>query len=449
MSLPNISDQLRKDRFHRCLRFVEICIYVALFYLVTLVPTCHAQPATPAKTQPEQAKASVQTSESPAEIADLIAQLGDADHLVRTQSQAELLKIGPPAIAPLQAVLNFEDSTIALDNEIRLRANRLLILIQREVRKRNLAQFLDGQRNEIDLAGWDEFRNVVGDQGTARRLFVKLHKSVTSLLEAPKLGKLETENVLHKTISRKIRLSKTGNAGSVTGNLGAVLFAASLKTKWDPDKEASTPLVPISDTRKIQSVLVQPHMVTTLKSHFAKAEFRALISTWLQSLPYQSDDSAKYAATAIKVIDAYQLRDKTELLLQFAIEQKLPANVRSQAIKTLSQTGDANSIPKLVPLLDDKTVVGNYLLARPIPKLDKTLETASPQPQSQPLLDVQIRDLALAALIILNGNSPVEFGFCPQAWWENKLVINQAGFCTQQERDKAFSRWEELKSEKQ
>lgn len=447
MNFPNNLSRFIKIRFHRNEhRTGKICIPLALFCFAILAPACHAQPAASGNPQLERSgKTTQQPAEPGLEIKDLIAQLGDADHLIRTEAEASLLKIGQPAIAPLQAVLNFEDPTIIADNEIRLRATRLVTLIQREVRKRNLAEFLDGQRDEIDLDGWPEFQQVVGNQATARRLFIKLHRSRASLLEAPKLGKLETENELHKTIIGQIRLSDTGNAESVTGNLGAVLFAASLKTKWTPNEPASAPLVSILDTKQIQNVLVQPQMVTTLKSHFAKVEFEKLISSWLDSLPFQSDKSAKHVATAIAVIDAYQLLNKSELPLRFAFDQELPSRVRSLAIEILSRTDNTKISSQLLPLLRDETVVGSYLLSRLVSKLEKNSVTASAQPQTQLLMDVQIRDLALATSIILNGSSLADFGFHPQAWQENKLVINQAGFFSQQKRAEAFLKWKKHK----
>ena len=450
LNIPDKSNQHFKIRFHRNeFRTGNICVPFALFCFAILPPACQAQPAQLGTAQLGQTDKTIQQSaESALEIADLIARLGDEDHLIRSESEASLLKIGQPAIAPLQAVLNFEDPAIAADNEIRLRATRLVILIQREVRKRNLAQFLDGQRDDVDLDGWSQFRQIVGNQATARRLFIKLHRSRANLLQAPKLGELETENELHKTIISQIRLSIAGNAESVTGSLGAVLFAASLKTKWDPDKPARAPLVSISDTKRIQNVLVQPHMVSTLKSHFAKSEFKKLISTWLDSLPFQSDNSnsTKNVAAAIEVIDAYQLHNKSELTLSFAINRELPTNVRSAAIEVLSRIADAKISSKLLPLVGDETVVGNYLLSRSITKLDKTVEIASTQPQTQ-LMEVQIRDLALATSIILNGSSLEDFGFYPQAFQHNELVINQAGFFSPDERTKAFSKWEKHKSE--
>ena len=424
-----LSEQLSKHRFHSIEhRSGKVCILFALFLsLAILSPACQAQTA----------------PNSDLEIKDLIVRLGDADHLIRTQSEASLLEIGQQAIGPLQAVLNFEDPEIVPDNEIRLRAARLVILIQRESRKRNLAEFLDGKRDDIGLQGWSEFRKLMGSQATARRLFVKLHRSNDSLLNAPKLGKMETENELHKAISR-VRLSSSGNAESLTGNLGAVLFVASLKTKWAAGKSAEAPLVSLSDTRRIQKVLVKPHMVTTLNSHFAKTEFKSLISNWLDSLPFQSEDSAKYASAAIAVIDAYQLENKSEFPLQFAVDEKLSANIRATAIEVLSRIADAKMSAQLLRLHSDQTVVGNYLLGR-----SNKLETKDSNPiETNALMEVQIRDLALATSIILNGSSLEEFGFYPQAFQDNKLVINQAGFFSQQERTKAFSKWEKQNPDK-
>jgi len=169
-------------------------------------------------------------------------------------------------------------------------------------------------------------------------------------------------------------LSQNANAASILGKLGAVLFAASHKTKWNPEQTASAPNVVIAD--------------------------------------------------------------KSEVVLGLALDEKLQINIRASAIELLSGTADRETLPKLLPLLSNKTLVGNYLL-------DPSDDQASVRnDQKRSLLGVQIRDLALATSIILNGNSPAEFGFSPQCFAEGKLVMNQAGFVTDQERNEAFSAWE-------
>ncbi len=414
-----------------------------------LLVACIATPAF--ANSPTSTKIQDKTSDqSPERIKQLIIRLGDSDHLVRTKSQEQLLKIGEPAVGPLQAVLNFEDSSIAPDNEIRLRATRLLILIQREVRERKLAEFLDGTRDGIELHGWIDFRNLLGNEEQARRLFIKLHEARSDLLRAPLDGKLKTENELHQSIVSEIRLSTNGNAESVVDKLSAVLFAASRKTHWDTDKLASAPSVIASDTKRIHRVLMQPHMIKTINGHSTGAEIKILISHWIDSLQVQSGDTkqsklAKNYATSISVIDAYQIGDKSELVLKYALDTKLSSHTRSLALATLSRIGTTETIPKLAPLLSDSTVVGTYVLTGPFQasatSKPGSVNKASARSDIRPLLEVQIRDLALAASTILKGSSPDQFGFHPQAMSEGKLVVNQTGFLTDADRGEAIIRW--------
>ena len=326
----------------------------------------------------------------------------------------------------------------------------MLYLIRREARKRQLAEFLDGTSDEIGLDGWTDFRKIVGNQNSSRKLFSQLHLSHSSLFKAPAKGKLETQNQLHRTII-PLRLSNSGNAESVINRLGAVLFAASRKTKWHPDRPDSAPQVLILDTKKIQSVLVQSQMITTLKSHVAEAEFKSLISHWLDSLKTEPD--TKHTATMVSVIGAYQLSEKSDLTLQVALDKKISTRLRSSAIGILSQIGSAEILPKLSPLLDDSTVVGNYIPTSDLDKEKATQTKDSEEISNQDaaavsLLEVQIRDLALATSIILQDNSLDEFGFRPQALVKDKLVTNQAGFFTEKERAAAFSKWNKHGSKK-
>ena len=452
---PNDTDRIHLGKF-RSGRFSASSALAKWLLVLILVgqQSVSAAPPTQSDHQKSTAKQNSQQDggdDSTSEIKELITQLGAADHLARNESQERLLEIGEPAIGPLQAVLNFEDSTIVLDNEVRLRATRLLVLIRRKTHKRKLAEFLDGTSEDIDLDGWADFRKIAGDKTRSRKLFVKLHQSRSQLLKAPTSGKdgkdgkqskLDTENELHKTIGSRLRLSSNGNAESVIGNLGAVLFAASRKTKWDPDSPASAPRVLVTDNKRIQNVLVQPQMIATLQSHSAESEFKSLISHWLDSLQ-REPDADKHIATTISVIDAYQLSEKNDLTLRFALDRKLPARLRSSAIGILSRVGTADISPKLTPLLDDSTVVGSHILKRELSN-EKPTQNADPKANrdvTDELVEVQIRDLALATAIILQDNAPAEFGFHASAVGEEKLVINQAGFLSEKERAAAFSKW--------
>ena len=450
---PNDTDRIQLGKF-RSGRFSASSSLAKWLFVLILVGQQSVSAAPPPQSDHQKSETKQNSQQdggedSKSEIKELITQLGAADHLARNESQERLLEIGEPAIAQLQAVLNFEDSTIVLDNEVRLRATRLLVLIRREAHKRKLAEFLDGTSKDIDLDGWADFRKIAGDQAPARKLFIKLHQSRSQLLKAPTLGKLNTENELHKTIGSRLRWSSNGSAESIIGDLGAVLFAASRKTKWDSDSPASAPRVLVTDNKRIQTILVQPQMIATLQSHSAESEFKSLISLWLDSLQ-REPDADKHIATTISVIDAYQLSGKNDLTLRFALDRKLPARLRSSAIEILSHVGSADISPKLVPLLDDSTVVGNHILKHDISN-EKPNQNADPKPNrdnASELVEVQIRDLALATSIILQDDSPAEFGFHASALNQKKLVMNQAGFLSEKERAAAFSKWNNAASKR-
>jgi len=89
-------------------------------------------------------------------IKSLISQLGDADFIVRNEAEDALAKIGAPATTHLREILTHKDDS-ATDSEIRLRAVRLLIIIEREVIQQNMRDFLKGKSDKIHYPGWPDF----------------------------------------------------------------------------------------------------------------------------------------------------------------------------------------------------------------------------------------------------------------------------------------------------
>jgi len=173
-------------------------------------------------------------------------------------------------------------------------------------------------------------------------------------------------------------------------------------------------------------------MVAAINNHSAKKILRRLIANWLNSI---EDNSPVMAVVKMKVIDSYSLRENAELTLKLALDKTLPTSTRSLAVEILSRIANQKIVNDLKPLLSDKALVGKYL---PIPSDNKDSTTK----KTKQLLEVQMRDLALATTIVLRQKKLEDFGFLPTAYDGKKLIANQAGFFSDKDRTAALLKWE-------
>ena len=117
---------------------------------------------------------SVTTQVDPANIQRQISLLGNADPVTRQNAQAELQRIGPPAIEELKQAAKFETT---LDYETQIAAARILETIQDEIAIEKTDQFVQGKTS---LPGWQAFAKFAGGTPESRSLFrnIYLRKSI-------------------------------------------------------------------------------------------------------------------------------------------------------------------------------------------------------------------------------------------------------------------------------
>jgi hypothetical protein len=110
---------------------------------------------------------------------------------------------------------------------------------------------------------------------------------------------------------------------------------------------------------------------------------------------------------------------------------------RNRAAYYLAYHGEKKHIPLLTAAMKNVTVIASVRpLAIPLP---------DPAP-TEAYTEVQIRDVALAAAIIMAGQKPTEFGFTdrhynPDAADKLNLSTTRYTFETDEARKKAFAKW--------
>ena len=372
------------------------------------------------------------------EINNAITRLGDPSYLVRNEAEAELLKIGGPAIEPLTSVLMHRDSRTP-DNEIMLRASRLLILIKRAEHTRRIAEFLNGSDIDCKLAGWNEFSKIVGSDKIARKLFVAMHEAQPQLMSSIANGLDATEASFQDIVKQSLRSGSNSAASEAFGTLAAVLFTSSLTFESDSGQPATFQFSDF-DLRKIQTVLNQTQMVARVESSPSKTPIKQLISHWIDAI---TDDQVQWANMKMSVIAQYRLKNKLDVVMAVLSRKTFPAQTRATAIEVVSQLGNEQLIPKLESLFSDDSEVGSYLARQTLNAPSKT--NAIRAASNLRLINVKLCDLALATAIILGREDLRDFGFPPGAMVGNKLVLDQAGFLSERDRQFAFEKWKSTK----
>ncbi|MFK7766665.1 MAG: hypothetical protein AB8B55_05545 [Mariniblastus sp.] len=399
-------------------------------------------------TETQQTSNQPEAQQNEQSVDDLIRQLGDNDYDVRVQAETQLLAIGRKAIGPLRLAIT-QRQTVAPDNEIRLRSTRILILIERAEAKRKIRSFLDGGP-EV-LPGWEKFSQITGENKASRKLFANIYKSHPDLFDAISEGKQETEEAIQTLAKTSLRWRSNANKTLTAG--AAIMFASTLKfenesmNKVDPNKQTEafeTPSVSLADLTRLRTVLINQQMVGFLKSSGNKPLLDRLASTWLDTIP---NSDAASANIKLSVILSLRLNDKTELAMTFASDRNRNARTRVEAIAVIWQTATEKHIPGLEKLFDDSTLVGNFVL-RPKNQngaADPETETSPTDPTPQ-LLNVQIRDLALATAVKLSQFDAEEIGLRPRSLnKDEKLNPNLSGFIDEESRRVAFLNWNRKK----
>jgi len=373
----------------------------------------HASPAAGGALSPEQ----------------LVAQLSDSDFATREAAVSLLLERGEAA---LSAVENAARST---DLETQTRATRLLV----ELRRRCFHQRLDAfvrdvaGRQECTLPGWPEFQDVMGQPGASREVFVELYRAAPELFRT--------------AYSENERGAGSSGAGarqlaSLISNRTKALQECVIRQRHGLQAEterhaASMALLLVSATHpKNVSERSTQHLAQIVRNQLkpladgqgqvAHASRRLLTAWMLQS---QTDD-LYVLSQMLRLADELKLVDVAPLAIAIAARDRAyrpaRAQFRASALLIAGKLGNESDIPSLASLLDDHAVCASQ----------------SGRGKQEELLDVEIRDVALAVMLHLAGEQPAEFGFDELKGHDEKLfLLHTLAFRDKERRDEALAQW--------
>lgn len=340
----------------------------------------------------------------------LVGQLGNPNFQIRASAEKQLLNLG---YGSYEAITSGAASD---DPEVRYRAQRLLKILQK-------AAFAD-QHFQLrknpwlvpdELApGWMAFHQLLGDGPDSRELYLQVLNSETDLmlsLTHPRWQvQFEKRCADLNTFAHQRR-----QLDLQPGSIAALLFLA-----CHPDNRPST-----SASAVIYMLLDDPKFRDAVLRSRSQDVLRALVSLWIRKSDNTSPmqrigDAASFELDAAVGVAREVIADR--------YRPNTSATYLENAIFYLAKYGGPDVIEELEDLLDEKF------------KLRE-----SPRPNE---MDVQIRDVALVALLHITEQDPVAYGFHELRPKRGYLYIgSSAKFDSTESRNEALNRWQSWRAD--
>jgi hypothetical protein len=341
------------------------------------------------------------------QISSLVEQLGNEDFAVRENASRKLLLAGMEAIDALSK------GSRDPDREVRYRCLRIMRLIKENDFRRRLQQFAKGDLPETPLPGWEKFEKLLGNSSETRDLFVDMQRAEPELMIAVDQGAASTTNALTLRTQKLDVANRIYRYRLTTGDIGALLFAAG-------DERVEVPSAATSTINRFCTIHGFASSAS-LGSH--KQLMRQLLGRWVLRGEGWSAYRAMELARKFGLTEGLA---PAESILRSDMNQ---TNAKQYAILTIAKLGDKNQVPLLRSLLDDPTVCSTQ-------RFQRNKENVQ--------LQGQLRDVALAGLLHLLDQDPLDFGFDRKLATHSETVfqVNTIGFINQQQRAAAFKKWE-------
>ena len=296
------------------------------------------------------------------------------------------------------------------DREIRYRSERILSIIEELDFQRRLAAFMTGRGGEeCGLPGWRAYQALYGGEAEARALFAEMQKAESKVMEAAEAG---AEGLGKIVELRCVTLQQTQHMQQVPlGSIAAFLFAAAL-----PDVRLGT-----QGQAAISNFCYQQGVAEAMNDPAKSKIVRPMLGNWVKR--GEGFAAQQNISLAIRFELKEGLVPATKILQAAATQPYLKMN----AIMAIAKLGDSSHIPLLEAALTDDARCTKQ-------RVDKVE------------YETQVRDIALAAILVMSKLDPKEFGFDRFQQPPNQVInISTVGFENDEKRNKVLAKWREYK----
>ncbi|HUY88583.1 MAG TPA: hypothetical protein VMV10_07610 [Pirellulales bacterium] len=352
------------------------------------------------------------------DAAKLVRQLGDKSYRRRQQAQRLLGEMG---VSVKDALIAARDDA---DAEIRFRAGQLLERALELDFQRSLENFVASPPEPAGndpasepaadqvLPGWRRFRQQVGGDLAARRLFVEMQRAERELLAISEARPRVAGELLEmrcQQLQEAMQPADEEDEVLTLGSICALLFVAG-----DPDVELST-----QGAAYVNNFSHQTPLQEAIRAGEYVEPLRSLLGGWV----HRRFDDNMVTYQNVQLALRYNLREALGPAAALALRKEVPAHLRPYGVLAMGKLGGKDQLPALEPLLDDAT--------------EFTLHGRDNQ-QTR----TQIRDVALAVMVHLSGQELIDYGFDHfsrnPSWLFNPGSL---GFSKPETREKALAKW--------
>jgi hypothetical protein len=367
-------------------------------------PPMAASPVKPPAAAAEQ----IETAE---QIERLVADLGSGQFAAREQASRQLVNLGIAAQPALERAVQSGDA------EVRLRARDILTTVVAADFSQRLEAFAaeaDGQEGH-SLPGWEQFSAQYGNSRPARQLFVEMQRCEPGLLEA--LG--ESSAAATVAINDRTREIIDGERQSLEklGTLASLLFVGAAQGV-EADEDGCLHVYPF---------VVQSTYHRHNRSGLWPGLLKKMVGQWIakDTTPAMTNQNLTLAA---------QLELKPETLTiatrVLASSDSLPGS-KQISILMIGRFGDRHDLGLIEKLLSDETSCGKVQVDDP--------------PRQ---VDLQMRDIALAAMLHMTGQNLHEYGYhFVQEFAPTVFQVGTLGFSDDEARAAALNKWSAWRAE--
>jgi len=347
-----------------------------------------------------------------AETRQLVAKLGSDDFLIREKAAEDLTKLGFSATAAL------EQGAKHSDREIRYRCLRILQVIRQLDFEQRLEAFIQNpdESEQSQLPGWERFRTRLGNSDDIRTLFVQMQRAEPQLLKAIQTsGKAAAEALATRSVGLQ-QAQQSGLHDQPLSTTATLLFISG----------ESDVVVPVQISQLINNLCHQPNFrnaITGGNNLELKDLMRKMLGGWIR----RGEDWVAYQGLMLAM--QYDIEDGLVPAEKALKNPQSQAHIRQYAILTVAKMGNDSHRPLLLPMLDDKTVCTAIQI-------------------NKVMVQSQVRDVALAALLYMNKQDPKKYGFDQLQPHPQYLYTPQfLGFENDDKRIASLKKWKAFEEE--
>jgi hypothetical protein len=335
---------------------------------------------------------------------ELIRKLRDDRFVVRESASKKLLAMGRAAKTALIAGKNDPDPEVAD------RCRKLLPIILAEDLKVRIDAFVADteMKKEHTLPGWAEYQKVVGKEKDARELFVQMLQSNPKLFET---FEFEPEQFGHKYAIRSGEMMQQGigrirGQPLTTGDMGTLFFFG-----LDP---AMSKL--LTNQQYLGNLLYQPVFQNQIREARG-IPLRTLFFKWMEHR-----DDPNTVSVALSLVQQFNMKEGLNLAVRSMKDKQQNAYYRAQAMTVLGKVGGKEYVKEFEKLFDDDVSIQPFNL--------KGKQGA-----------IQVRDVALAMSVHLNGQKTKDYGFEFLDHETNIWSYYYLGFESDDKRNESIKKW--------